>query len=211
LASHAEGHKVRAIAALSPSYFKPNSVMELIDAMAAIASAASQTPFYFYDIPGMTQVRLSMPEFLEHAPARIPNLAGLKFTNEDFTSLQRCLYSNEGRWNILWGVDEALLGALSFGVLGAVGSSYNFAAPIYQRVMAAFAVGDWETARHEQFRAVEIIQLLASFGYLPAAKRVMDWLGVPVGGTRLPLKNLSDEQAGRLQVALQQIGFFDSL
>jgi N-acetylneuraminate lyase len=101
------------------------------------------------------------------------------------------------------------LAALAVGAKGAVGSSYNFAAPVYQRVMAAFAKGDLATARAEQFRSVQLIELLASFGYMAAAKAVMGYLGVDVGLPRLPNTALTDEQRAELKTQLERLGFFD--
>ena len=99
---------------------------------------APGVPFYFYDIPSMTGVRFSMPDFLDVAVTRIPTLAGLKFSNPDLMSFQRCLHSQGGRFDVPFGMDEFLLAALAVGGIGGVGSSYNFAAPIYRRMIAAF-------------------------------------------------------------------------
>ena len=76
---------------MSPSYFKPRSVEALAACCAEIAAAAPQVPFYFYDIPHLSGVSLPMPDFLALAGERIPTLAGLKFTNADLVSFQRCL------------------------------------------------------------------------------------------------------------------------
>ena len=209
LASQAQGLGAVAISALAPSYFKPRSVDALIDCAAEIASAAPQTPFYFYDIPVLTGVQFSMPEFLEKAQDRLPTLAGIKFTNPDLMAFQLCLQADDRRWDIPFGCDEFLLAALALGAKGAVGSSFNFAAPIYHRVMAAFENRDMATTRDEQFRSVRLIQLLASFGYMGAAKAVMSMLGVPVGPARLPNGNLSAEQVAQLRRQLEAMGFFD--
>src|SRR5262249_7046872 len=83
LAAHAQAVNTAAIAALSPSYFKPRSVDALVACCAEVASAAPGVPFYYYDIPTMTGVSLSMPDFLAAGAERIPTLAGLKFTNSD--------------------------------------------------------------------------------------------------------------------------------
>jgi N-acetylneuraminate lyase len=179
LAGQAQELGAAAVAAFAPSYFKPDSLDCLIACAAEIAAAAPKTPFYFYDIPSMTQVHFSMPDFLQQAPERIPNLVGLKFTNIDLMAYQQCVQADGGRWNVLFGCDELLLAALSLGAVGAVGSSYNFAAPIYHRVMAAFERGDMTTAREEQFKSVQLIQLLSRFGYMGAAKGLMEMLGVP--------------------------------
>lgn len=211
LAKHAEQSKAVAVAALSPSYFKPRSVEVLVDCAAQIASAAPETPFYFYDIPVLTGVSLSMPDFLEVGRKKIPNLAGLKFTNPDLMAYQFCLRAGDGSFDLPWGCDEFLLAALAFGATGAVGSTYNFAAPIYHRVIKAFAAGDLTTARDEQFLAVQMIQIIVRHGFIASTKAIMTMLGVDVGPSRLPNARLSAETTKSLRADLDQIGFFDSI
>lgn len=208
LAAQAQSLKADAIAALAPSYFKPKSLDALIACSAEIAAAAPGTPYYFYDIPVLTGVSFSMPEFLARAPERIPTLRGIKFTNPDLMAYQKCLHANDGGFDIPWGVDEYLLAALSLGANGAVGSSYNFAAPIYQRVIAAFARGDLAAARAEQYRSVQLIELLAGLGYMAAAKATMGLLGVDVGPPRLPNARLTEAEHSRLEAGLESLGFF---
>lgn len=209
LAAHAQQHGAAAISALSPSYFKPRSVDVLIAGAAQIAAAAPETPFYHYDIPSMTGVSLSMQEFLEKAETRIPTLAGLKFTNPDLMAYLQCLQKGAGQWDIPWGMDEWMLGALATGARGAVGSSFNFAAPVYQRLMAAFARQDLTVARQEQLRSTQIIATLARHGYMGAAKATMEMLGVPVGPPRLPNSALEDAQKQALRRELESLEFFD--
>ncbi len=209
LAAQSEKLGAAAIAALAPSYFKPRSLDVLIACCADIAAAAPVTPFYFYDIPVLTGVSFSMLEFLNQAKDRIPTLAGLKFTNPDLMAFQLCLHADEGRWDLPFGVDEHLLGALAMGAQGAVGSTYNFAAPIFNRLLAAFSRGDLASARVEQFRGVQLVQSLASFGYMAAAKATMGMLGVDVGPPRLPNTTLTPQQTTQLRSALETLGFFD--
>lgn len=209
MAAQAQRLGATAIAALAPSYFKPRSVEALVDCAAEVASAAPETPFYFYDIPSLTGVQFPMPRFLELAHSRIPNLAGLKFTNPDLMAYQLCLRAAGGSWDVPWGIDEHFLGALAVGAKGAVGSGYNFAAPIYHRLTSAFQSGDLAAAGEEQFRGVLLVQLLAGYGYMGAAKAVMTMLGVDVGPARLPNTTLSAEQTATLRNQLEQMGFFD--
>jgi len=211
LAGQAEELGATAVAALAPSYFKPRDLDVLIGCCAEIAGGAPATPFYFYDIPGLTGVSLSMPEFLARAPDRIPTLAGIKYTNSDLMSYQLCLRADGGRFDVPYGTDEWLLAALALGAQGAVGSSYNFGAPIYQRLIKAFRAGDLAAARQEQFRSVQLIGLLAGYGYMGAAKAVMGFLGVDVGPARLPNGSLGAEQVKELRARLEAMGFFDWL
>jgi N-acetylneuraminate lyase len=209
LARHAQTSGAVAVAALSPSYFKPRNVETLVACAAQIASAAPEIPFYFYDIPVLTGVNLSMPEFLELGRASIPNLAGLKFTNPDLMSFQICLRAGGGSFDVPWGCDEFLLAAVALGATGAVGSTYNLAAPIYHRVLRSFEAGDLKTAREEQFRAVQVIQVLVRYGFIAATKAVMTMLDVPVGPARLPHAPLSTEHVAALRTDLESLGFFN--
>jgi N-acetylneuraminate lyase len=208
-AAQAQAIGAVAISAFAPSYFKPSHLDTLIDWCAGIASAAPETPFYYYDIPSLTGVSFSMLDFLAQASTRIPTLAGLKFTNPDLMAYQFVLRADHGEWDVPFGLDEHLLGALAIGARGAVGSGFNFAAPIYTRLLRAFSSGDLSRAREEQFRGVQLVQVLGSFGYLGAAKALMEILDVPVGSARLPNSNLTADQKKELRGELETMGFFE--
>ena len=209
LAAQAQQLGAVAISALAPSYFKPHSLDALIACCADLAAAAPETPFYFYDIPALTGVSLPMPDFLEQAAGRIPTLAGLKFTSPDLMAYQLCLRAGGSAFDVPWGNDETLLAALALGARGAVGSTYNFAAPLYHRMLRAFAAGDLAAARTEQLRSVEIVRLLSGYGYMVAAKAVMAMLGVDVGPARLPHSRLRAPEVAELRGRLEALGFFD--
>jgi N-acetylneuraminate lyase len=211
LAAQAQSLGAVAVSAVAPSYFKPRSIAALVDCCADIAAAAPELPFFYYDIPVMTGFSLPLPEFLAQAQERIPNLAGIKFSNPDLMMFQQCLRFDGGAFSIPWGCDEYLLAAAALGATGAVGSSFNFAAPVYHRVLRAFAAGDLTTAREEQFRSVQLIATLAARGYMGAAKATMKMLGVDVGPARLPNGSLNREQEAALRADLEELGFFDWL
>jgi len=207
LAGQAESLKAHAIAAFAPSYFKPDTMASLVDWCGTIADAAPGTPFYFYDIPSMTGVNLSMSAFLRTGADRMPTLAGLKYTNADQVMMQECLRLAEGRYEILWGMDEVLLGALALGVNGAVGSTYNMAGPIARRVWDYFEEGRMEDARREQYRLVTLVRACARHGYMASARAVMEKLGVPLGPPRPPFHPLSGAQEKALFCELEALGF----
>jgi N-acetylneuraminate lyase len=209
LAAQAQELGAVAVSALAPSYFKPGHITALIESMAQIAAASPELPFYYYEIPTMTGITLSPSEFLTQAAERIPNLAGIKFTSSNLMEYQLCRASHDRRFDIPFGFDEMMLGALALGATGAVGSSFNFAAPIYNRIIAAFNQGDLTTAREEQMRSVRTIQKLAARGYMGAAKAVMKMLDVDVGPPRLPCVALDPNQSDALRSELEAMGFFE--
>lgn len=198
---------VAAVSALAPSYFKPGSVGALVDWCAAIAVEAPETPFYYYDIPVLTGVTLPMDRFLEEAADRIPNLAGIKFTNPDLMSYRKSLDVAGERFDLPWGIDETLVAGLATGARGGVGSTYNFAPQLYQDLMDAFSRGDLAEARRLQSLSIAMIEAIAATGYLGTAKALMARLGVPVGPARLPLGNPSPAQVDALMAKLAALGF----
>jgi len=64
-----------------------------------------------------------MVDFLVEGRDRIPNLAGIKYTRTNIVEIQRCVRLDDGRFDILFGCDEALLAVLALGIRGAVGST----------------------------------------------------------------------------------------
>ncbi len=211
LAAHAQKIGAAATSAMAPCYFKPATVDDLLDFCAPIAAAAPALPFYFYDIPALTGVNLPMIEFLRKGKSRIPNLAGIKFTSTNLMSLQECLEANDGSFNILFGTDEMLLAALALGVPGGVGSTYNYAAPLYAKIMTAHQAGDTVTAQALQMKSVKLVQILIQYGVLPAGKALMSLLGVDCGPVRSPVRQLTEEQKSRLFRQVEALGILEAV
>ncbi len=208
-ARHAQETGADAIAALSPSFFKPASVHELVAWCADVAAAAPNLPFYYYHMPAMTGVTFPAADFLAAAADKIPTLAGVKFTHENLMDFGRSGEVAGGKYTMLFGRDEILLGGLALGAKGAVGSTYNFAAPLYLRIIDAFNRGDLAAARRDQMRAMDFIAVLDRHGGLAAGKAAMKLIGVDCGAVRLPLRALTERDEASLRAGLEKIGFFE--
>jgi N-acetylneuraminate lyase len=207
LARHASTLGAGGFAAVAPCYFKPADIRALLDVMAAIAGAAPELPFYYYEIPSLTGIHLPSDRFLEAALGHIPNMAGLKFSNNDLVMLQRCAAVAPGRLEIRMGSDELLLAALQYGATGAVGSTYNVATPLFQTLIDSAKAGDIAAARAAQLASVRLIDTLAKRGYLPSLKALLTARGIPMGPVRLPLRNLDAVSTSELLGELDLFGF----
>ncbi len=209
LASHAEAVGADAISALPPWYFKFDSLETLIDCLSEISSAAPNLPFFYYHIPLLTGMDFDMVEFLRLGSKRLPNLAGIKYSNSNIDEYTECLKFENERFNILFGRDELLLSALSAGAKGAVGSTYNFAGPLYQRIITAFEQDNLSEAKKYQELSVEMIRILFNYGGQAAFKAVMKLIGLDCRPNRLPLETLRPEQLQAMKEELESIGFFE--
>lgn len=208
LAADAQAVGAAGVACVAPFYHTAPDVPALTGFLADIAAAAPRTPFYFYDIPSVTHVHVPTVAVMRLASERMPTFAGVKFSHADLVTLQQCLAVREGTLDVLFGVDEMLLAAVALGVRGAVGSTYNFAAPLYQLMLAAVDAGDWPTARAHQRRSVELVRVLDEFGGLTANKAAMRFVGVDCGPVRSPLAPLTPDQHTRLGHRLAELGLF---
>jgi N-acetylneuraminate lyase len=206
LAAHAQESGADATSAVAPYYFRPASVEHLIDFLAPVAAAAPALPFFFYHIPAMTGAALPMVPLLEQAPARIPNFVGLKFSHSDLMEFAACVAFGGGRFSLFWGMDEWSLPALSVGATGFVGSTYNYSAPLYHRLHAAFAAGDRALCEQLSTTVMEAVRALLKTPGVPGGKAIMEAVGVPVGAPRPPLKALTTQQAETLVARLQELG-----
>jgi N-acetylneuraminate lyase len=211
LMQHAYEIGADAASAVAAFYFKPSSVENLVDCMAEIAAAAPTLPFYYYHVPVLTGIGMDMLRFLELAEAQIPNLHGIKYTANTIWEYQACVHHFGHRFNILFGFDEMLLSALAAGAKAAIGSTYNFAAPLYLSVMRDFEQGQHEKARATMNLLIDMVRAFVKYPPIPAQKAIMKMLGYEVGGCRLPLITLTQHQYEALQNDLENIGFWEAL
>ncbi|WP_186758084.1 dihydrodipicolinate synthase family protein [Echinicola salinicaeni] len=208
LAEKADQLGLYGIALTAPYYLRPNSVQQLVDYFEPIAAAAPDQAFYFYHIPLLSKVELPMLDFLKVAGYRIPNFAGIKYTHNDLMEFNRCLRYEGGKYDILWGWDETMLAGLAMGAKGAVGSTYNYAAPLYQSILNAFDQKDIESAKFLQEKSIDLISLFGKYGGAACGKAIMKLCGMDCGQFRLPVKQLSDDDYSKLQSELEVMDFF---
>ena len=216
LTTHAASLKVDAVSALPSLYFTPTCVDDLVDHCRRISEKAPGIPFYYYHVPVWTGINLNMQEFLEKCRSAVPDLRGIKFTSKDLYEGAKCLRTKDASgdvYDMLYGCDEQLIGALAMGFRGGVGSTYNLMPGVYKSLMSLCDQGLWEKARLQQYRSIDVIKIIFDFGkrcglLMSAQKAVMHRVGAPVGPTRHPITELSDEEKEALMKKLEEIGFF---
>lgn len=211
LAEHAATLNVAGVAAIAPSFFRPSCVEELVAVSEKIAGAAGSKDFYFYHIPVMTGVYLPMVEYLERAAERIPTFRGLKYTHGDLFEFHRCLCAAGDRFDLLWGRDELLLAAAAMGARGAVGTTYNFAGPLFLAMIDAFERGDLQTAREHTRTITTFVAALLDAGGLRAGKAMMALRGIDCGPARGPLARWSEGGQAAWRERVASLGIIEAI
>ena len=174
LSRHAETLDIFATSVIGPCFFKPSTVDDLVEYCRIIAAAAD----------------------------KIPNLSGMKFNSADMYEFQRCLRVNNRQFDIPFGVDEFLPAGLACGAVGAVGSTYNYAAPLYHRLIESFNRGDHQDVAACMDKVIAIIRILVQYGGVAAGKLAMQLHDIDVGDPRRPLRPMTSEQK---RVALEAV------
>ena len=195
-----------AIAIVAPYYFKPADATQLAEYVARVGESVPEMPVYFYHIPVMTGVNIPMIGFLKKIAGMLPNFAGIKYTSEDLMDFHLCLNYENGKYDLLWGRDECLLSALVLGCRAGIGSTYNYAAPLYFAIIDAFNRGMMSEARKLQLLSVDIIALLEKYGGIASGKAFMRYIGIDCGKFRSPVKNMPDEMYGDFVNDVRRLG-----
>eukprot|EP00941_MAST-03F_sp_MAST-3F-sp1_P004882 g4882.t1 len=198
LAAHAAKVGAHAIAAMPPTFFKPATVDALALTISTIFNAAPKLPAYYYHIPSMTGSKFLMLDLIQSMEklSLAKNFVGIKYTGlyepGAFGDLQKCMRYGNGKYEVLSGRDEMTVEALSIGVLGFVGSQYNFAAEIYNEIHNLFH--QKSVSVHNQVSMVDLqfaaLDLLSIWQSAPSGTNGCKYLkllsGVNVGDSRLP-------------------------
>lgn len=209
LADHARATGVDAIGAMGPNFLPPNRLHDLIDWCREVAAAGGELPFYYYHIPQVSGLQASMTDFLREAQQQIPTLAGIKYSHHDLMELAQCVAADAGRWDILFGRDEILISGMALGIRSAIGSTYNYMAPLYHRIIAAYDAGDRPLALELQRKAIAAVELLIRYGGgVAGGKPIMKLIGLDCGPVRMPVRRLSNSEVRDYERALREIGFF---
>ncbi len=158
-----------------------------------VGESVPEMPVYFYHIPVLTGVNMPMIGFMEKISGMLPNFTGIKFTHEDLMDFMSCINYRDGAYDILWGRDECMLAALALGCRGVVGSTYNYAAPLYHALIRAFDEGNLREAQKLQQMSIDMITLLDKYGGMATGKAYMKLVGMDCGKFRSPVRNMTDK------------------
>ncbi|XP_006815990.1 N-acetylneuraminate lyase-like [Saccoglossus kowalevskii] len=214
LARHAATIGATAIAAMPTTFFKPSTEVRVASYLAEIASSAPTLPLYYYHINALTGVNISVERLFEviDNEVNVPTFRGVKFTSPDLLDYGRCIAY--GKYDVMYGLDEQLLPALSLGAETFVGSTYNYAGKLYNGIIEDYNNGDMVAARQGQFKSHAFIKVLlkhtrTGVDFCSITKALMVLCGVDVGPARTPMNNMSKGQILQLKHDLQEVGFFE--
>lgn len=202
LAQHAARLGVSAVSSIPPCYYhyRSDSVLRYLTEVAE----STDLPFIYYHIPERTGVSID-DRFVEKL-LEVPNLRGWKHSHADLAFLQRIAAMAGPDFRIFCGSDELFLPSLVAGACGAIGSTYNFLAPLFVPLWRAYREGSLAESQELQARAGRILTALARYPGIAACKEAARVLGIDLGRPRAPGDALSSVESARLRAELLAAG-----
>jgi N-acetylneuraminate lyase len=210
LAEHALKWGADAIGVMMPLDSEKMTLDDIVDWMTSICELVPELPTYYYHMPARTKLTATVYDILKQAGPLNKNLAGAKFTNENILDFNLSRHLDSGKYDMVFGRDEMLLCALSLGTKAAIGSTYNYAAPVYLDLIRAFEAGDLEKAAALQYKSMQFIQAFLNVkGSSPLAtqKAIMKYIGFDCGPVRDPKIRLNSAQIEQLYKNLGELKF----
>lgn len=193
LSKYAQKVGCDATSIVPPNFFRPGSVDLLADFCQEIVKFSPDLPFYYYHTM-MSGVNLPMVKFLEVADKKIPNMAGIKFNCQDLYEYQNCMNALDGKYDITFGVDEFFAGAITLGAKSAIGSTYNYMAPVYLKMMKDIKAGKDKEVQAAMKKVCQVVDILVQYGGIATGKAMMQCHGLDLGAARLPIRALTKDE-----------------
>ena len=180
-----------AILSVAPYYNRP-SPRGIKAHFAEVARAAGGTPVIVYNIPVRTGI--NMPPDLLAELAQIDGIEAVKQANSDE------LQPIDGM-AVLAGNDDILAACMDMGGAGGICVASHIAGPEMRRIV------DEPAARAEVDAGLRELYAVLFITASPApTKAALAMLGHDVGGTRLPIVDLDDDEREQVRAALARHG-----
>ncbi|MBA3358731.1 MAG: 4-hydroxy-tetrahydrodipicolinate synthase [Thermoleophilaceae bacterium] len=184
---------VNAVLVVTPYYNKPNRA----GLVAHFSSVAESTdlPVLLYNIPARSVI--DMPNDLLAELAQIPNIVGVKQARYEE------LEPVDGL-DLLAGNDDVLAKVMGMGGTGGILVASHLVGPEMHRI-----VEEPEARDELQASLAPLLEALTVAPLSASVKAALEMLGHEVGGLRLPLVALSDDERTQIHAALERQGLLE--
>jgi dihydrodipicolinate synthase/N-acetylneuraminate lyase len=183
-----------------PPFFFPSSERSRIEHYQAVADAASDLPFFVYNLPQLSQVEI-VPRLMEKLVRAIPTLKGVKHSAFNFSDIR--VFADMGL-SVFSGNGAYPLPALTMGAAGTIDAPLSLAPWHYAQLHAAWEAGDLARAQALQAGVRKINDLVWMYGAPVHVSKVVlsARLGIDCGRPVPPVNSLNaNEQREVLRVA----------
>lgn len=187
-----------AILVVTPYYNKATQA-GLIAHYTAIADAVN-IPIICYNVPGRTGVNLLPATFAKIAEHR--NIAAIKEASGNMEQIEEAIRLSEGKAVVYSGDDGITVPLMAMGGMGVISVASNVAPKFTSDMTSAMLNGDLAKAAAMQLRMLPFVRaLFCEVNPIPV-KKAAQLKGLCNGIVRLPLTEMTEENAAKLAAML---------
>ncbi|MBA2175473.1 4-hydroxy-tetrahydrodipicolinate synthase [Halobacillus locisalis] len=198
LTKQAEAAGVDAAMLVVPYYNKPTQE-GLYQHFKAIAESTS-LPIMLYNVPGRSVVSME-PDTVVRLSS-IDNIVSIKDASGDLDAMAEMITRTPETFTVYSGEDGLTLPSLAIGATGIVSVSAHVLGDDMQKMIESFRSGDTVYASRIHRQLLPKMQAIFSAPSPGPVKAALNKQGVNVGGVRLPLLPLTEEESEELVATL---------
>lgn len=194
----AEDIGVDGVMLVAPYYNKP--CQEGMFQHFQTIAAATSLPVMLYNVPGRTMSNIAVDTVVRLAT--IPNIVAIKEASGDLDAMAEIIEQTPTDFSLYSGDDGLTIPVLSIGGVGVVSVAAHIIGNEMQTMIKNFKMGNIKEAASDHRRLLPVMNALFAAPNPSPLKAALNLKGVQVGGVRLPMIPLNDEQLHSLQRTL---------
>ncbi len=203
LSKEAESYGVDGLLLVSPYYNKATQ-NGLYTHFKSVADAVN-VPIILYNIPGRTGVNIA-PATIMRLCNDCENIVGVKEASGNISQIAKLASLAMGSIDIYSGNDDQIVPLLSLGGKGVISVLSNIAPKQTHDICAKYFEGDVQGSMQMQLEAIELIDaLFCEVNPIPV-KKALNLMGMEAGSLRLPLTEMEEANAAKLEKAMKDYG-----
>ena len=162
-------------------------------------------PIILYNVPSRTGTRLA-PQTVVDLCHEVPNIVGVKDATGDISEVAELMSLAKGTVNVYSGNDDQIVPVLSLGGKGVISVLSNILPKETHDMVASYLDGDVVKSCEMQLKYFDLVKaLFCEVNPIPV-KKALNLMGMEVGSLRLPLTEMEDANAKRLEEEMRKAG-----
>ena len=162
-------------------------------------------PIILYNVPSRTGTRLA-PQTVVDLCHEVPNIVGVKDATGDISEVAELMSLAKGTVDVYSGNDDQIVPVLSLGRKGVISVLSNILPKETHDMVASYLEGDVAKSCEMQLKYFDLVKaLFCEVNPIPV-KKALNLMGMEVGSLRLPLTEMEDANAKRLEEEMRKAG-----
>lgn len=162
-------------------------------------------PIILYNVPSRTGTRLA-PQTVVDLCHEVPNIVGVKDATGDISEVAELMSLAKGTVDVYSGNDDQIVPVLSLGGKGVISVLSNILPKETHDMVASYLDGDVVKSCEMQLKYYDLVKaLFCEVNPIPV-KKALNLMGMEVGSLRLPLTEMEDANAKRLEEEMRKAG-----